>query len=249
MRDIYDFKGKRALITGSTSGIGYAIALRLASGGAEIVLNYRDDDTRAGEAVREIQGMGAKCAGIRADVSSADECRRLAREAIFEMNGLDFLILNAGPFEMSPLADMPPERWSYIVDANFSSAFHIAQECIPSLRKSRGCIVVIGGVNSGSFVVKANSSAYHSSKAALAVLMRTIAVEEGRHGIRANMLCPGFIDTGDYSESFRRKAVDEIPLGRFGAPDDVAAPAVWLLTDDARYVTGSIIDAGGGLWM
>jgi 3-oxoacyl-[acyl-carrier protein] reductase len=249
-QNIYDFKERCALITGSTSGIGFAIARRLAAGGADIILNYRQDDEKAGEAVTAIKGMGVKCAGIRADISIPEECRRLAKEAIHDLGGLDFLIHNAGPFAMGKVADMPEINWQYIVDANFTSAFHLTQECIPSLRKSKhGNIVFIGGVNSGSFVVKANSAAYHSAKAALVVFMRTVAVEEAGHGIRVNMVCPGFIDNGSYSEEFKEKSIGEIPLGRFGEPDDVAAPVAWLLTDDARYVTGAVIDAGGGLWI
>jgi NAD(P)-dependent dehydrogenase (short-subunit alcohol dehydrogenase family) len=249
-RNIYDFKGRRALITGSTSGIGFAIARRLAAGGADIILNYQQDDDHAGEAVREIKAMGVKCAGIRADISIPEECRRLAKEAIHDLSGLDFLVHCAGPFAMGSIADMPETNYQYIVDANFTSAFHLTQECIPSLRKSKnGNIVFIGGVNSGSFTVKANMAAYYSAKAALVVFMRTVAVEEAPNGIRANMVSPGFIDNGSYTDEFKEKSIGEIPLGRFGEPDDVAAPVAWLLTEDAGYVTGSIIDAGGGLWM
>jgi len=183
-------------------------------------------------------------------MSIAGDCRRLAIEAIEFLGGLDFLIHNAGPFEMGSVADMPPEKWDYIVAANFSAAFHMTQACIGELRKSDyPCIIYIGGVNTGVIAAKRKTAAYSAAKAALAVLMRTVAAEEGPNGIRANMVCPGYIDTGEYSENFKKKAIDEIPLRRLGTPDDVAAPVCWLLTREASYVTGAIIDAGGGLWV
>jgi 3-oxoacyl-[acyl-carrier protein] reductase len=104
-------------------------------------------------------------------------------------------------------------------------------------------------VNTERIAANPSTAHYAAAKAALAILMRTVAVEEGPNGIRANMVCPGFIDSGNYSDEFREKAVAEIPLRRIGEPDDVAKPVCWLLTDEASYVTGAIINAGGGLWV
>ena len=244
------YPGRKALITGSTHGIGLAIAHRLAAAGADVVLNYRDNRARADAAVGEMKAYGRRCLAVQADMAVADDCRRLAKEAVEFLGGLDYLIHNAGPFAMGAVADMPPEKWDYIMAANFSAAFHLTQACIVELRKSDyPCIIYIGGVNSGVIAAKPRMAAYSAAKAALAVLMRAVAVEEGPNGVRANMVCPGYIDTGLYSENFKRKALAEVPLGRLGAPDDVAAPVCWLLTREASYVTGAIIDAGGGVWV
>jgi NAD(P)-dependent dehydrogenase (short-subunit alcohol dehydrogenase family) len=244
------YSGRKALITGSTHGIGLAIAIRLAEGGADVVLNYRENQSKADSAAAQIKALGRRCIVLKADMSIADDCRRLAKEAVEFLGGLDFLIHNAGPFAMGAVADMSPDIWDYIVAANFSAAYHITQVCIRELRKSDyPCIIYIGGVNTGIIAAKPRMAAYAAAKAALAVLMRTVAVEEGPNGIRANMVCPGYIDTGEYSKNFKKKAVDEIPLRRLGTPDDVAAPVCRLLTREASYITGAIIDAGGGLWV
>lgn len=245
------FKGRRALVTGSTSGIGLAIARRLMRGGADVVLNYRNNESNASSVTKELSASGrGRCIAKKADMANADDCLNLATEAIEFLGGLDFLIHNAGPFEMGTVAEMPIEKNKYIMDANYTSAFILTQACIGELRKSDyPSIVYIGGVNSGTIKSGTGMSAYASAKAALAVLMRTVAVEEGPKGIRANMVCPGFIDTGSYGDAFKENSIGKIPLGRFGEPDDVAAPVCWLLTKEAGYVSGAIIDAGGGLWM
>ena len=245
------FDGRHALVTGSTRGIGLAVARRLAAGGADVVLNYQKDATNASSVVKEIkEKWRRRCIAVKADMSDGDACRRLAREAIEFLGGLDFLVHNAGPFEMGTVAEMPPDRFKYILESNFTSGFHLTQACIEELRKSDyPAIVYVGGVNTGVVKPGVRTSAYTAAKAALAVMMRTVAAEEGPNGIRANMVCPGFIDTGSYSDSFREKAVMQVPMGRLGKPDDVAEPICWLLTREARYVTGTIIDAGGGLWI
>ena len=244
------YTGRKAVITGSTHGIGLSIARRLAAGGADVVLNLHENQSSADTAVGQIKASGRRCIAVKSDMSIADDCRRLAKEAIEFLGGLDFLIHNAGPFAMGAVADMSPEKWQYLVDANFSAAFHLTQACIAKLRKSDyPSIIYIGGVNTGVIAAKPHMAAYSAAKAAIAVLMRTVAVEEAAHGIRANMVCPGYIDTGEYSENFKKKAVNEVPLQRLGVPDDVAAPVCWLLTREASYVSGAIIDAGGGLWI
>ena len=249
MSDI--FKGRRALVTGGTRGIGLAIARRLMMGGADVVLNYQDNESNASSVTVELAALRqGRCIAKRADMANADDCLKLATEAIEFLGGLDFLIHNAGPFEMGTVAEMPVEKHQFIMHANYTSAFILTQACIEELRKSDyPSIVYLGGVNSGTIKSASGMSAYASAKAALAVLMRTVAVEEGPMGIRANMVCPGFIDTGSYGDSFKKNSIDKIPMGRFGEPDDVAAPVCWLLTKEAGYVSGAIIDAGGGLWM
>jgi 3-oxoacyl-[acyl-carrier protein] reductase len=242
--------GRRALITGSTGGIGLAIARCLVEGGADVVLNYKENKTNADSVVDGFKAKGVRCIAIQADMSVAADCHRLAKEAIEFLGGLDFLIHNAGPFAMGSVAEISEKDWYYILNANLSAGFHLTQACIEELRKSDyPCIVYVGGVNTGVVAAHPRTPAYAAAKVGLAVLMRTVAVEEGPNGIRANMVCPGFIDTGNYSESFREKAAEETPLRRVGEPDDVAKPVCWLLTKEASFVTGAIIDAGGGLWV
>jgi len=244
------YANRKAIVTGSTRSIGLAVARKLASGGADVVLNYSNDKASADVAVGEIRGMGARCIAIKADMSRGNDCRRLVSKGIEFLGGLDFLVHNAGPFDMATVAEMDERTWRFLVDSNFNAGFHLTQTAIAELHKSDfPSIVYTGGVNTSTIAARPEMAAYSAAKAALAVMMRTVAVEEGPNGIRANMVCPGYIDNGGYSKSFRRRAVKEIPLGRIGKPEDVADVICWLCSREARYVTGAIIDAGGGLWM
>jgi len=244
---------RTALVTGSTRGIGRAIALRLARDGCAVVVNHASD-LGAGAVLDELRAAGARAHAVRADVSDPGECARLVREAESLAGPLDILVNNVGPFLERPLADTSDAEWRLMIDGNLGSAFACARAALPSMRERRnGCIVNVGALNAEvSPGMTHEAPAYFVAKSALMMLTRTMARTEGPHGIRVNAVGPGFIETEAYAdwdaaEQARWRA--QIPLGRFGRPDEVAEAVAFLVSDRAAYISGAILQVHGGLWL
>jgi NAD(P)-dependent dehydrogenase (short-subunit alcohol dehydrogenase family) len=242
-----------ALVTGSTRGIGRAIALRLARDGCSVVVNHASD-LGAGAVLQEIRAAGGKAHAVRADVSDPGECARLVRAAETIVGPLEVLVNNVGPFLQRPLAETSDAEWRLIVDGNLGSAFACARAVLPSMReRRRGCIVNVGALNAEiSPGMTHEAPAYFVAKSALMMLTRQLARSEGAHGIRVNAVGPGFIETEayaewDHAEQSRWRA--KIPLGRFGRPDEVAEAVAFLVSERAAYISGAILQVHGGLWV
>jgi len=246
-------EARTALVTGSTRGIGRAIAVRLARDGFVVVLNHASD-TGARAALEEIQSAGGVAHAVRADVSEPDECRRLVRAAQAAVGPLDVLINNAGPWLERPFTETSDSDWRFIVDGNLGSAFWCSREVLPAMReRRRGVIVNIGALNAEvSPGMTHDAPAYFIAKTGLMMMTRTLARTEGPHGIRVNAISPGFIETEAY-ETWDRTEADRwrsmIPLGRFGQPKEVAEAVSFLVSDKAAYVSGAILTVHGGLWL
>jgi len=242
-----------ALVTGSTRGIGRAIALRLAREGYAVVVNHAGP-SGGEETVAAIRDAGGEAAAVRADVRFSNECRRLAREAEGLFGPPEVLVNNVGPFLERPLSETTDEEWRLLLDGNLSSAFYCAREILPSMRqRGRGAIVNVGALNAEiSPGMTHEAPAYFVAKTALLMLTRTLAQAEGRRGIRVNAVNPGFIETdayGEWDEAEQRRWRERIPLGRFGRPDEVADAVAYLVSDRAAYVSGAILAVHGGLWL
>lgn len=244
---------RTALVTGSTRGIGRAIALRLARDGCVVVVNHASD-IGAGAVLDALRAAGASAHAVRADVSDPGECERLVREATTLAGPLDILVNNVGPFLEKPLADTSDAEWRLMIDGNLGSAFGCARAVLPSMRERRsGCIVNVGALNSEvSPGMTHEAPAYFVAKSALMMLTRSMARTEGPNGIRVNAVGPGFIETEAYAdwdgaEQARWRA--QIPLGRFGRPEDVAEAVAFLVSDRAAYISGAILQVHGGLWL
>jgi len=244
---------RTALVTGSTRGIGRAIAEKLARDGFAVVVNH-SSDSGAGRTVDTIRAAGGVVHAVRADVSEPDECRRLVRAAQAAVGPLDVLVNNVGPFLERPLLETSDDDWRMMVDGNLGSAFWCSREALHVMRERKGgAIVNIGALNAEvSPGMTHEAPAYFVAKAGLMMLTRTLARTEGPHGIRVNAVSPGFIETesyADWNEAEQARWRSQIPLGRFGRPEDVADAVAFLVSDRAAYVSGAILTVHGGLWL
>lgn len=241
--------GKYAIVTGASRGIGRATALALAGAGAAVMINYVRNDAAA-EAVRdEITAAGGRAAIFKADVSMAEEASALVGAALKEFGRVDILVNNAGVTRDGLLMRMKEEDWDLVLNINLKGAFNTTKAVLrPMLKARAGRIIAISSIiglrgNPG----QAN---YAAAKAGLIGFMKTVAREVGSRGITANAVAPGFIDTEmtrGLSETVKEGMLAEIPLGRFGRPEDVAKLVCFLAGEDARYITGQVISVDGGL--
>jgi NAD(P)-dependent dehydrogenase (short-subunit alcohol dehydrogenase family) len=245
---------RTALVTGSTRGIGKAIALRLGQDGYRVALNYARDRGAAAQAVEEAKQTAPSAVALQADVTRPEECERLLQDATRVLGVIDVLVNNVGPFLERPLADTTDAEWRQMIDGNLGSAFWCSRSVLPSMRARRsGSIVNISALNAEvSPGMTHEAPAYFVAKTALTMLTRTMARAEGIHNIRINAVSPGFIETEGYAdwdpvEQARWRA--HIPLGRFGKPDEVADAVSFLVSDRAAYISGAVLHVHGGLWI
>lgn len=236
--------GKTALITGGSRGIGRAIAERLATDGAAIVINYARSEQLAQEVVKAITAKGGKAIGIQADVSKPAEVRRLFSEAEKAMGGLDIVVANAGVHIEKPLIENNEADYDYIFDTNTRGVFFTLQEAGRRVRDGGRIVVVSTG---GTKMHFANMSLYLGSKGAIEQFARSLSRELGPRNVTVNVLSPGFTETDMLPEEYRDYGASLSPFNRVGAPQDIAEVAAFLASDAARWITGQNVQAGGGV--
>ena len=245
----FSLTGKKALVTGSSKGIGASIAQALAQAGADIVLVGRTKDSL--EATKSaIINIGRKVEIVLCDVSSADAIK----EAFSDIAALkvDILINNAGSISRAPAAEAQMEEWNRIIDTNLNSVFQISQACGRAMiAQGTGTIINIASLL--SFQGGINVPAYSASKHGVAGVTKALANEWGSRGVTVNAIAPGYIST-DNTAALRADAdrnasiLARIPIGRWGNPEDIAAVAVFLASPAARYINGEVLTVDGG-WM
>ncbi len=244
------FKGKTALITGSARGIGRAIAERLASEGARIIISDVLEEV-AQNTVMEFKAKGYDAIAIKADVSSFADAGRLIDEAVKQYETLDIVVNNAGITRDTLMLRMKEADWDAVLNVNLKGAFLVTQAASKVMIKQRsGRIVNISSVVGR--MGNAGQTNYAASKAGLIGLTKAAAKELASRGITVNAIAPGFIKsemTDKMPEAARERLSGGIPLGRLGLPEDVAAVTAFLVSDDAAYITGQVVGVDGGLLM
>ncbi len=248
---MHDFKGKMALVTGAARGIGRAIALELARGGASLALNDVNE-AAAQEAIDlALQAGAPKAKFYPFDVAHAPACNAAVDAVVQEFGGLHVLVNNAGISIDALIMRFKDEDWKKTLDINLTGAFNLIRAATrPMMKQRAGSIVNIASVvgETGN----AGQAAYSASKGALIALTKTVARELASRGIRANAVAPGFIDTPmtqALPEAARTKLAEAIPLGRLGTPQDIADCVAWLASESSSYVTGAVIRVNGGMYM
>jgi glucose 1-dehydrogenase len=244
--------GRKALVTGSSKGIGHAIAVRLAQEGADVVVNYNSDPSGAEAALSEIRALGRNGASIKADLGNVADVQRLVTESRDALGGLDVLVNNAGIEKHAPFWDVTERDFDAVLDVNLKGVFFATQafvrQCVATNRP--GKVINISSVHEE--LAFPNFAAYCASKGGVRMLTRTLAVELGPVGVTINSIAPGAVETPINSKLLNdpvklTSLLGQIPLGRLGQPADVAGLAVFLASSDSDYVTGATYFVDGGL--
>lgn len=244
---------KVVLITGSAKGLGKAAALHMADAGYDIVLNYVNSEVEATQLQALIEAKGVRCAAIRADISKRDEIIHLVEEMNRRIGPADVVINNAGPFirERRLFSEYDADDILYLLDGNLTGVILLDQLVLPEMRKKGwGRIIHYGFGHAAEARAWPHRAVYAAAKVGLVSFTKTLAVEEARHGITVNMICPGDI-RGDYKEAYindvRTMKDVETPLGRPGTGEDVVRVIGFLCEEKSDFVTGNMINVSGGL--
>jgi 3-oxoacyl-[acyl-carrier protein] reductase len=238
-------EGKTAIVTGSSRGIGRAIAERLAAGGAAVVINYVENEQRAAEVVKGIRARGGKAVAIRADLSKLSEIRRLFDDAEQVFGKPDIVVANAATVVIKPLVESTEEDYDRVFDTNTKGVFFTLQEAARRIRDGGRIIVTSTG---GTKMFFSETALYLGSKGAVEQFVRVLSRELGPRNIAVNAVSPGFTDTELLPERDRAVAAGMSPFGRIGSPEEVAEVTAFLASDAARWVTGQNVGAGGGVF-
>jgi 3-oxoacyl-[acyl-carrier protein] reductase len=243
-------KGKVAVVTGASKGIGAAIAKSLAAEGASVVVNYASSKSGADTVVSAITSAGGKAVAVGGDVSKAAEAQGIIDAAIKNYGRLDILVNNSGVYEFSPLEAVTEEQFHKIFNINVLGVLLTTQAAAKHLGEGASIINIGSGVSS---ITPPNSAVYTATKGALDAITGVLAKELGPRKIRVNSVNPGIVDTegtqsaGFIGSDFEKALVAQTPLGRAGRVDDIASVVTFFASDDAKWITGERVITGGGL--
>jgi len=244
-------KGRAALVTGGSRGIGKAIALALASEGVDVAINYLEQNEGAGKVVDEIRRMGRCALAFQVDVRDFDKVNDMVEQTIEEFGKIDILVNNAGIVRDKTLRKMKKEEWDVVIDTDLSGVFNCIRAVINHMEEHKnGKIINISSVigETGNF----GQANYAAAKTGVIGLTKSVAKEVARKGITVNAVAPGFTETGMLEaipEGIKEQILKQIPMGRFAMPEDIAKVVVFLASDDASYITGQVINVNGGYYM
>jgi|TARA_B110000467_G_C18259837_1_gene445645 3-oxoacyl-[acyl-carrier protein] reductase len=245
---IMNLEGQTALITGAGRGIGKTIALKLAECGADIVL--ADMNPQVSEVLLEVESLGRKCLTFETDVTDFDAIDAMVKKIIEEVGSIHILVNNAGITQDNLFMRMKPEQWAKVIDVNLNGVFNVTKAVIrPMVKQRMGKIINISSVV--GFTGNPGQVNYSSTKSALVGFTKSLAREVGARGVTVNAVAPGFIDTAmtqALNESQQELILQQIPLGRMGGPADIANAVSFLVSEDASYITGTILHVNGGMY-
>jgi len=246
-----DLKGKVAVVTGASKGIGAGIAKGLAAAGASVVVNYASSRDGADRVVKEITGKGGKAIAVQGDVGKEADVKRLFAETKKAFGALDVLVNNAGIYQFTPLESVTEEEFHREFNTNVLGLILATREAVKYFGDNGGSVINVGSV--ASTLTPPNSVVYTATKGAVDAVTGVLAKELGPRKIRVNSINPGGVETegthtgGIVGSDFQKQMIAQTPLGRFGQPDDIAPVAVFLASDDSGWLTGEVLKASGGL--
>jgi len=246
-----EFDGRVAIVTGGSRGIGRAIVKELISRGANVAFSFTRNREMADDLVAELQRFDRKAVAYQADVTDFAAAEAMVKAVKGELGSVDYLVNNAGITRDKLIMMMSQEDWDAVIDTNLKGVFNVTKQAVSVMvRQRRGAILNIASIS--GVVGMAGQTNYSASKAGLIGFTKALAKEVGRRNITVNALALGLIETdmtASLPEEYKQKMLEQIPLGRYGSVEEVAKVAAFLLSDDARYITGQVIQADGGLAM
>jgi len=243
---------RTALVTGGSRGLGRAIALRLATEGFDVAVVDLEAEAAEQTAV-EIRSAGRRCIAFKADVADPEAASSVVDQVVAQWGRIDVLVCNAGIFARSIIIETSDEEFRRTFDVNVGGVFYYLRATLPvMMRQGRGRIVTIASHNYKRGTGASSRATYAATKAAVVSYTKGAAVEAAPYGITVNSVSPGWIETGPppvERSDLQKQLLAAIPLGRPGKPHEIAAAVAYLVSDDAAYITGEILDVNGGTWM
>lgn len=245
-----DLKGKVAIVTGASRGIGRHIALQLAQRGADVAINYRSRQSEADEVVKEIEANGVRSLAIQADLSQMPAARSLIRQVHDQWGRIDILVNNAGITKDKSMKKLTDDDWNDVLDTNLGSVYATCSEVLKIMMDQKYGRII----NITSFVGQAGNfgqANYAASKGGIIAFTKTLALEMAKYNITVNAIGPGFTETemlAQVPENIRQQIIARVPMGRFGQPEEIARAVVFLAAE-GDYITGQQINVNGGVYM
>jgi 3-oxoacyl-[acyl-carrier protein] reductase len=249
MEDSKYLKGKTAIVTGATRGIGRAIALRLAQEGANVAFNYANNEKLANSLKKEIEKMGVSVLPFKTDIRDYDQVQKMKEEVFEKFGRIDILVNNAGIVKDSILAMMSRENWLDVIDTNLNGTFNMTKAVIITFMKQKsGDVINISSISGVEGMAKQTN--YSASKGGVIAFTKALAKEVAPFNVRVNAIAPGFIETdmvAGLNKDYLKKALELVPMKRMGKPEEVAEVVSFLLNGKVNYITGQVIQIDGGL--
>lgn len=250
--EVKSFSGRAAIVTGATRGIGRSIALELARRGASIAFNYAQSAEAAVTLKGELEALGVEALSSQCDVADTDAAAEMVKQTRDAFGRVDFLVNNAGIIRDNLILRMKEADWDAVIDTNLKGAWNFSRAALRHMLRQEGGGSVLNIASISGVVGMAGQSNYSASKAGMIGLTKALAKEVASRNVSVNALALGLVATEmsqSLDEAYQQKLLEQIPMKRFAEPSEVARIACFLLSDDARYITGQVVQADGGLAM